>query len=250
MGVVGAAVGTTIGRSTGVVYQLSQMLRRDGRILIEARHLRLDATVMWRLVRLSGSGIFQILISTTSWIGLVRVLAGFGSNVLAGYTIAIRVIVFALLPSWGLSNAAATMVGQALGARKPERAERAVWIACLYNTVVLGVVGAAFMVLSGPIGHIFTTDPQVAPIGVQGLRIISAGFVFYATGMVVSGAGWSGPAGRVHSHNGCFLHARRGERPGVQAGTLEDPHRLESSLESPALTQRVPVNDSGGSRVQ
>jgi putative MATE family efflux protein len=186
LGVVGAAVGTTIGRGTGVLYQFLQLRRRDGRILIRREHLRLDPAVMLRLVRLSGSGIIQILIGTTSWIGLIRVLAGFGSAVLAGYTVAIRIIIFALLPSWGLSNAAATMVGQALGARKPERAERAVWMAGFYNMLVLGAVGLAFVLLAEPIVRIFTADPAIVPHGVACLRIVSYGFVFYAYGMVVS----------------------------------------------------------------
>src|SRR5439155_1762771 len=121
-----------------VLYQITQLVRRDGRILIRARHLRPDPRVLWQLVRLSAAGILQLLISTTSWVGLVRVLSVFGSSVLAGYTIGLRVIIFALLPSWGLSNAAATLVGQNLGAKKPERAEQAVWMAARYNTWVLG----------------------------------------------------------------------------------------------------------------
>ena len=188
LGVTGAAVGTTIGRSIGVLYQVRQLARRRGRIAIRAGDFVPDVRQLASLVRLSGSGVLQILIGTASWLALIRVLAGFGSQVLAGYTIGIRVIVFALLPSWGLSNAAATMVGQNLGAKKPERAERSVWLAARYNMWVLGSIGLLFVLLAGPIIGIFTRDAAIAPWGVGCLRIVSAGFVFYAFGMVVSNA--------------------------------------------------------------
>jgi putative MATE family efflux protein len=145
LGVTGTAIATTIGRSTGVVFGLSQFFRQSGRVHIHRRHLTLDSGLMVKLLRLSGSGMFQVLIGTASWIGLVRILAGFGSTALAGYTIAIRIVLFALLPSWGMGNAAATMVGQALGAGKPDRAERAVWRAAFYNLCFLGVVGVIFV---------------------------------------------------------------------------------------------------------
>jgi putative MATE family efflux protein len=188
LGVTGAAVGTTIGRSIGVIYQFTQLARRDGRILIRRPHVKLDPRLMGQLLRLSGSGIFQILIGTTSWVGLVRVVSGFGSSVLAGYTIGFRVIIFALLPSWGLSNAAATMVGQNLGARKPDRAEQAVWMAGFYNMWVLGAFGLLFVLAARPIIGIFTHDPAIVHWGVNCLRIVSAGFLFYAYGMVLSNA--------------------------------------------------------------
>jgi putative MATE family efflux protein len=188
LGVTGAAVGTTIGRSIGVLYQVRQLARRKGRIAIRAGDFLPDVRALGSLIRLSGSGILQILIGTASWLALVRVLAGFGSNVLAGYTIGIRVIVFALLPSWGLSNAAATLVGQNLGAKHPERAERSVWMAAWYNMWVLGAVGLLFVVFAPAIIALFTRDPAIVPPGVACLRIVSAGFVFYAYGMVVSNA--------------------------------------------------------------
>jgi putative MATE family efflux protein len=188
LGVTGAAVGTTIGRSIGVLYQVSQLRRRDGRIVVRRSDFRPDLAAMSSLIRLSGSGILQILIGTASWLALIRVLATFGSSVLAGYTIGIRVIVFALLPSWGLSNAAATMVGQSLGARKPERAAQSVWMAARYNMWVLGAIGVAFVLFAPSIIAIFTADPLIRPWGVGCLRIVSAGFVFYAFGMVVSNA--------------------------------------------------------------
>jgi len=188
LGLTGAAVGTTIGRSIGVVFQVTQLVRRDRRIVIRPRHLVPDARVLWQLVRLSAAGVFQFLIGTTSWVGLVRVLSVFGSSVLAGYTIGLRVIVFALLPSWGLSNAAATMVGQNLGAKKPERAEQAVWMAGFYNMWVLGGIGLFFVMFAGPIVGLFTSDPTIVPWGTACLRIVSLGFVFYAYGMVLSNA--------------------------------------------------------------
>src|SRR5207302_4203730 len=132
------------------------------------------------------TGIFQILINTTSWIGLVRVVSSFGSRALAGYTIGMRVIMFAILPSWGMANAAATMVGQALGARKPERAEQAVWRASFYNLCFLGTVGIVFVALADPIVGLFTQDPAVLPFATNGLRIVALGFPLYAYGMVVT----------------------------------------------------------------
>jgi len=141
---------------------------------------------MLKLLRLSGSGMFQVLIGTASWIGLVRILAGFGSAALAGYTIAIRIVLFALLPSWGMGNAAATMVGQALGARKPDRAEQAVWRAAFYNLCFLGVVGVIFVFGARGIVQLFTSDPAVAEYARTALRVIAIGFVLYAYGMVLS----------------------------------------------------------------
>jgi putative MATE family efflux protein len=186
LGVTGAAIATTIGRSIGVLFGLSQFFRQSGRVHIHRRHLRLDPGLMARLVSLSSSGTFQVLIGTASWIGLVRILASFGSNALAGYTIAIRVVLFALLPSWGMSNAAATMVGQALGARKPDRAERAVWMAARYNFFFLGAVGLLFFFGARGIVGLFTNDAAVAEFARTGLRVIAVGFVLYAYGMVLS----------------------------------------------------------------
>ena len=186
LGVTGAAVATTIGRGTGALYAISRLLRPGSRIAVQQRHLRLDMPVMRTVARLSGSGALQSIIGMASWIGLVRIVATFGSQALAGYTIGIRIVIFALLPSWGMSNAAATMVGQALGARDPDRAERAVWRACLYNLVFLSAIGLAFVVFAAPIVSAFTSDPAVLRYGVECLRIIAAGFAFYAYGMVLS----------------------------------------------------------------
>jgi putative MATE family efflux protein len=186
LGVTGAAIGNNVGRGIAVVIQLWTLARaKGGRIEIRRRHLRLDPPVMVSILRLSGTGILQVLIGTASWLGLIRILTAFGSAAVAGYTIGIRIIVFALLPSWGLSNAAATMVGQNLGAGKPDRSERAVWIAAFYNCLFLGSVGLVFVFFAGPIIDLFTSDPAVRAFGVDCLRIISYGFVFYAYGLVL-----------------------------------------------------------------
>jgi putative MATE family efflux protein len=141
LGIVGAAIATNIGRGTGAIYALSRLIRAGGRFNIERRHWRLEPAVMARLVRLSSTATFQVFVGMASWIGLVRIISSFGSNAVAGYTFGIRVILFALLPSWGMANAAATMVGQALGARNPERAERAVWKADSHHHQHLCVLG-------------------------------------------------------------------------------------------------------------
>jgi Na+-driven multidrug efflux pump len=141
---------------------------------------------MWRLVRLSGTGTFQVFIGMASWVGLIRILAGYQDQVLAGYAIGIRLIIFALLPSWGMANAAATLVGQNLGAGKPERAERSVWIAGFLNMVFLGAIGLLFIVFAHPIVSFFTTLPEPLHWGVLCLRIVSCGFLFYAYGMVLT----------------------------------------------------------------
>lgn len=186
LGVTGAALATTIGRGTGVLYQLYRLMRGDARVVIRRVDLALRPVVMAALLRLSGSGTFQVLVGTASYIGLVRIMSTFGSEALAAYTIAIRVLIFALLPSWGLSNAAATMVGQSLGAGRPERAERAVWLAGGYNMAVLGVVGLVFIIFAHSIVGLFTHEAVVEGIGATGLRTMSYGFVFYALGMVLT----------------------------------------------------------------
>ena len=186
LGVTGAAVATTIGRGCGVLYQLYRLSRGDARLTIRRIHLALRPSLMAHLIRLSGSGTFQVLVGTASYVGLVRILSTFGSNAVAGYTIAIRLVVFWILPSWGLSNAAATIVGQSLGARDSQRAERAVWIAARYDMMVMGVVSLIFIALAGPIVGLFTNSAEAAMIGAQALRTMSYGFIFYALGMVVT----------------------------------------------------------------
>jgi len=186
LGLTGAAVATTIGRGMGVVYQFYRLAERNNRFTIRREHLRLDPPLLAAMLRLSSTGMFQILIGTTSWIGLIRVISSFGSVALAGYTVTMRIVIFAILPAWGMSNAAATMVGQALGAGKPERAEQAVWRAALYNLAFLGSLGLLFVVGAPWLVNAFTPDPEVRRIATLGLRIVAAGFPFYAYGMVLT----------------------------------------------------------------
>ena len=185
LGLLGAAIATNIGRGTGALFALSKLIREGGRFNIERRHLRIEPAIIGRLIKLSGTGTFQVFIGMASWIGLVRIISSFGSNAMAGYTIGIRVILFALLPSWGMANAAATMVGQALGARDPDRAERAVWRAGFYNMIFLGIVGLIFVFLAPQIISLYDPEPEVARYGIDCLRIVSYGFLFYAYGMVL-----------------------------------------------------------------
>ena len=185
LGVTGAALATLVGRSIGVLYQFYRLLRGTERIRILTSQLRVDFGVLLRLVRVSITGILQFAIADVSWIGLVRIVSLFGSAALAGYTIAIRIVIFVILPSWGLSNAAATLVGQNLGAKQPERAEQSVWRTGLYNMIFLGTVGVFFVFFAEPVIRLFTHDPSVVPLAVSCLRIISYGNIGYAYGMVM-----------------------------------------------------------------
>jgi putative MATE family efflux protein len=185
MGVTGAAVATLTGRSIGVAYQFYRLLRGTERIRILGRQIRLDLGVLQRLLRVSLTGILQFTIAHTSWIGLVRIVSIFGSAALAGYTIAIRIIIFVILPSWGLSNAAATLVGQNLGAKQPARAETSVWRTGFYNMLFLGGVGLFFVLFAEPAVRLFTHDPMVVPLAASCLRILSCGNIGYAYAMVM-----------------------------------------------------------------
>jgi putative MATE family efflux protein len=185
MGVTGAATATLIGRSIGVLVQFWLLLRGTERIHILKRHLRLNFPVLWRLLRISLSGILQFAISNASWIGLVRIVSLFGGAAVAGYTVAIRIVIFFILPAWGLSNAAATLVGQNLGAGRPDRAERAVWRTGFYNLLFLGSLGVFFIVFATSIVRLFVQDPAVVPIAAMALRIFSCGNMGYAYVMVI-----------------------------------------------------------------
>jgi len=185
LGVTGAALATFTGRSIGVLYQFYRLHRGSERIRILRQHIRIDLSVLLRLVRVSLTGILQFAIAHTSWIGLVRIVSIFGSAALAGYTIAIRIVIFVILPSWGLSNAAATLVGQNLGAKQPQRAETSVWRTGFYNMIFLGTIGVIFIMFAEPIVRLFTHDPQVVPLAANCLRIISYGNIGYAYGMVM-----------------------------------------------------------------
>jgi putative MATE family efflux protein len=188
LGVTGAAVATNIGRGTGVLYQLWHLTGHHSRVRVRWRHLRPAGHELGQILRMSGSGTAQLLISTTSWVGLFRILALFGSSALAGYTIAIRIVMFALMPAWGLANAGATLVGQNLGAKHPERAEAAVRIATRYNMIVLGAVGVVFVAFAGWIVGWFTSDPAVLGHGTRALWIVSLAFPLYAAGMCLEAA--------------------------------------------------------------
>src|SRR6266699_376048 len=185
LGVTGAALSTFTGRSIGVLYQFYRLLRGTERIRILRQQFRINLRVLLRLLRVSLTGILQFAIAHTSWIGLVRIVSVFGSAALAGYTIAIRIIIFIILPSWGLSNAAATLVGQNLGAKQPERAEASVWRTGFYNMLFLGAVGLLFVFFAEPVVRLFTRDPLVVPLAASCLRILSYGNVAYAYAMVM-----------------------------------------------------------------
>jgi putative MATE family efflux protein len=185
LGVTGAALATFTGRSIGVAYQFYRLLKGTERIRILRRQIRVHFEVLWRLLRVSLTGILQFAIAHTSWIGLVRIVSIFGAAALAGYTIAIRIVIFVILPSWGLSNAAATLVGQNLGAQKPDRAETAVWRTGLYNMLFLGAVGILFIFFAEPVVRLFTSDPAVVRLGAACLRIVSYGNLGYAYFMVM-----------------------------------------------------------------
>jgi putative MATE family efflux protein len=184
-GVEGAAIATNIGRGTGVLFQLYHLFRGKSLIKLHSANIAVLWNIIRRLVKVSAGGTGQFLIGSASWIFLVRIMSDFGSEAVAGYTIAIRVIVFAILPAWGMANAAATLVGQNLGAGHPERAEKSVWRTSFFNLIFLAVVTLLFFSLAKPILHLFTTDPAVLQNGIQCLKIVSLGYIFYAYGMVV-----------------------------------------------------------------
>jgi len=185
LGLAGAAVATTIGRGVGCLYQIAILVRQSGRIAIGRRHLRIDRAILARLVRISVGGVGQYLVATASWILLVRVLAVFGSVALAGYTLAVRVIIFTILPSWGLTNAAATLVGQNLGAGRPDRAERSVWLTARANVAFLGAVMVIFFVLPETLIGIFTDQPEVVAVGASCLRWVASCYLVFAYGLVM-----------------------------------------------------------------
>jgi len=188
LGVEGAAVGTTIGRGLGAAFAAYYMFRGEKRFHIHANHWKIDLNQIWRLINVSAPAILQFFIQTASWIGLVRVITGFSTQAVAGYQIGIRIVIFALLPSIGLSNAAATLVGQNLGAKKPDRSEKAVWTAAFYNVIVQTSIGILFVLFSEPIASIFTDEPEVLAYASSALHIIAYGFFFYAIGMVLETA--------------------------------------------------------------
>jgi len=185
LGVTGAAVATTIGRGTAVLFQFWLLFFGKKRIQLSAKHFTVNFRIMMKLMKLSFGSIGQNLIGTTSWIALVRIISIFGSEAVAGYTIAMRIIGFTILPSWGLSNAASTLVGQNLGAKKPERAEKSVWATALVNMILLSIIGLILVIFPETFIRIFIDNENVIKSGVLGLRIVSIGFIAYGLGMVL-----------------------------------------------------------------
>ena len=184
-GVEGAAIATTIGRGTAVVFQLVILFYGYSKIKVRVKDLVVRITVMLNLIKVSLGGIGQFLIGTSSWVFLMRIMSEFGSEVLAGYTIAIRVMMFTLMPAWGMSNAAATLVGQNLGAKQPDRAEKSVWKTGKYNAIFMGLVSLVYLIFAPQIISMFNTTPDVVKYGSLCLRIIAAGYIFFGYGMVV-----------------------------------------------------------------
>ncbi len=185
-GVEGAAIATNIGRGTGVLYQVYHLVKGKGLVKIHAENFRVNWNIIVNLLKVSAGGTGQFLIGSASWIFLVRIMSSFGSVALAGYSIGIRVIVFAILPAWGMANAAATLVGQNLGAGKPERAEKSVWRTGFINMIFLAGITVLFLFFASPIIGLFTTDEAVLMNGTRCLQIVSIGYIFYAYGMVVN----------------------------------------------------------------
>lgn len=187
-GVEGAAIATTIGRGSAVIFQLGILFFGYSKIKVGFKDLVLRVEVMWNLIKVSLGGIGQFLIGTSSWVFLMRIMSEFGSEVLAGYTIAIRVMMFTLMPAWGMSNAAATLVGQNLGAKQPERAETSVWVTGKYSAIFMLLVSIVYLLFSPQIIGLFTSEDEVIKNGSLCLRVIAAGYVFYGYGMVIINA--------------------------------------------------------------
>ena len=185
-GVMGAAIATNIGRGTAVIFQLAILFYGWGRIKLGVQDIVLRLKVMVNLIRVSLGGIAQFLIGTSSWVFLMRIMSEFGSEVLAGYTIAIRVMMFTFMPAWGMSNAAATLVGQNLGANQPDRAEKSVWLTGKYNAIFMLAVSILYLVFAKEIITLFNDSLLVVKNGALCLQVVAAGYLFYAYGMVIS----------------------------------------------------------------
>jgi putative MATE family efflux protein len=187
-GLEGAAMATTIGRGIGVCYQLWNLLKGKGLIRIHLDQFLPDKEVLMNLLKVASTGTLQFLIGSASWIAMARFMTDFGSEAVAGYTIAIRWIVFFILPAFGLSNAAATLVGQNLGAKQPQRAEEAVWKTAKYNAIFMAFVSVLFLLFARNFAEIINTNPAVVETAVLALRIVSLGYIFYGIGMVMMNA--------------------------------------------------------------
>ncbi len=188
LGVEGAAIATCIGRGCGVLYQLYHLFYGKGIIKLNNGKTRLNFDLIKKLINLSAGGTGQFIIASASWIFLMQIMSRFGSEALAGYTLAIRVIVFTILPAWGMANAAATLVGQNLGAQQPERAEQSVWRTGFFNMIFMGCVMVVFLIFSESLIRFFTNEQTVIDYGKECLSIVSIGYVFYGYGMIVAQA--------------------------------------------------------------
>jgi putative MATE family efflux protein len=186
MGVTGAAVATTIGRSVGVIYQLWQLFGVGKIIKINLSDLKPNGEIIKRLVNIGSGSTGQYLIASASWIFVMWILAQIGTSVTAGYTIAIRIIIFTILPSWGMANAAATLVGQNLGANQPERAEKSVWRTAFLNMIFMAIVGVIYLIWAPFFIRLFSSDPEIVHSGALALRILAGGYVFYGYGMILA----------------------------------------------------------------
>jgi putative MATE family efflux protein len=187
-GLPGAAIATTAGRGIGVCYQLWHLFRGKGVIRLLRRYFIPDKALLLAILKVAWTGAVQFLIGSASWIFMARIIAKFGDESIAGYQVAIRLFIFFLLPAWGMSNAAATLVGQNLGANHPERAEQSVWTAAKYNTIFMVFVTLIFLLASGPIVAFMNKDPGVQQVAVRALHIISLGYIFFGIGMVLVNA--------------------------------------------------------------
>ncbi|MEX0600456.1 MAG: MATE family efflux transporter [Rhodothermales bacterium] len=185
MGITGAAVATVFSRTVGVTFQLTVLIRGTGRLRMGREAMRLNVEVVRRMLLISGPGVIQYLVGSATWILIIRLVAEFGSEAVAGYTIGVRIIIFGLLPSWGMGNAAATLVGQNLGARLPDRAERAVWITAGYNTVFLTLVGVGLLCWDRELLRLFSSEPTVIAVGAELLRYVAYSYPFFALGTVM-----------------------------------------------------------------
>lgn len=187
-GLDGAAIATTFGRSMGVVYQVYHLVNGKHKLKILRRNLHVKLETIRKIIDLSLGGMGQFLIDSLSWVALTRMNAEFGSSALAGYTIAFRVLIFTILPAWGLSGAAATLVGQNLGAKEPGRAEEAVWLTTRYNVIFMSSVTGIYLIFNKQLAGFFTENPEVRDVAAQGLWVIVLGYVFFAVGMVLTQA--------------------------------------------------------------
>ena len=185
LGVTGAAVSTTIGRSIGILFQLYMLSRGSAHLEILKKHIRVKLKLMWNILEVAGVGVLQLFVATASWMFMVRMIQSFGDKATAGYTVAIRIVIFSTLPSWGLGSAAATLVGQNLGAKRPDRAEQSVWRACIFNAAFLAIVSGSFLIWAPQLVGLFSADPDVIRYGASCLRIISLCYVVWAYGEII-----------------------------------------------------------------